>query len=124
MGEIYCLYSSEDGVPRYVGAAEGSADKSWKKHITDALDLVSGSLYDWMRDIARRGHYVGLHVLQSGIIPTEVDFYERYWVSQFPGLFNTHADSKPLSDPTDVAINVISVIKSKLATQHSENEKP
>jgi hypothetical protein len=123
MGEIYCLYSSDDGVPQYVGATEGSADKSWKRHITEALDLAPGSLYDWMRETAQGGNYVGVHVLQSSVDAADLNFYESYWVSQFPGLFNTPGIRKPSSALTDTASSVIAAIKSKLAAQHLEDER-
>jgi hypothetical protein len=121
MGEIYCLYSSQNGVPRYVEATEWSADKKWKKHLTDALDLVSGQLYDWIRDVARGGHYVGFHTLQTDIAITELPFYEQYWVSQFVGLLNICANVDKTATPTDTANSVILAIKGKLARQHFED---
>jgi hypothetical protein len=123
MGEIYCLYSSEDGVPRYVGGTEWSADKRWKKHLADALDLIPGRLYDWMRDGARRGHYVGVHVLQTGVIPAELDFYERYWIGQFQGLLNIRGNEDAATELTDTATKVILAIKAKLAVQGFEDQE-
>src|SRR5437868_5352653 len=101
MAEVYCLYSSEDGLPRYVGATEWNADKRWKKHLADALDLVSGQLYDWMRDVSRRGNYVGVHTLQSGIIPADLEFYEHYWIGQFTQLFNVRGNDVPTVTATE-----------------------
>lgn len=124
MGEIYCLYSSEDGVPRYVGGTEWNADKRWKKHLADALDLVAGQVYDWMRDVARRGHYVGVHVLQTGIIPAELGFYERYWIGQFAGLLNVRANGEPAAASSDTANHVIVAIKAKLAMLGFEDQEP
>lgn len=122
MGEIYCLYSSEDGIPRYVGMTEWEAEKRWKKHLADALDLVDGRLYDWMREVARRGYYVGYHVLQSGIIPAELDFYERYWMGQFTSLFNVRENATPANEATETAQNVIVAIKAKLIIQDHEDQ--
>ena len=117
MGEVYCLYSSRDGLPKYVGQTEWEADRRWKKHVTNALDLVPGPLYDWMRDVARGGHYVGCHVLQSAIIPDELRFYERYWINQFPGLFNVYSNEAPVATPSEVARTVTVAIQAKLVVQ-------
>jgi hypothetical protein len=122
MGEIYCLYSSEDGTPRYVGSTDYAADKRWKKHLADALDLVSGQLYDWMRDVARRGYYVGMHVLQTGIIPAELEFYERYWIAQFPNLLNERLNPTPAVSSSLTGNEVIVAIKAKLALQGLEDQ--
>jgi len=117
VGDIYCLYSSQDGVPRYIGLTEGEADKRWKKHIASALDLTPGQLYDWMRDVVRRNGYVGVHVLQFGVIPADLAFYEGYWISQFPDLFNVRDNVTPAAAPTDVARQMILTIKAALVTQ-------
>ena len=117
MGDIYCLYSSEDGMPRYVGMTEGEADKRWKKHIASALDLANGSLYDWMRSVVRQGNYVGVHVLQSGVIPADLAFYESYWISHFPELFNVRENAAPATELSDIARQIVLTIKAKLVTQ-------
>jgi len=123
MGEIYCLYSTEDGVPRYVGGTEGIADKRWKKHVADALDLVSGQLYDWMRNVNRDGYYVDFHVLQTRVISTEIEFYELYWKSQFTGLLNDRLDGEPVAASSVIANAVIFAIKTKVALQGYEPEQ-
>jgi hypothetical protein len=117
VGEIYCLYANENGIPRYVGMTEGDAEKRWKKHITSALDKVSGELYDWIRDVTRRGGYIDFHVLQSGIIPAELKFYEDYWITQFPDLFNVRANATPPVTPSPTGSQVILTIKAKLVIQ-------
>lgn len=118
MGDIYCLYSSEDGMPRYVGMTEGEADKRWKKHITSALDLAHGNLYDWIRSVVRQGNYVGVHVLQSGVIPADLALFEGYWISQFPELFNVRENAVPATELSDIARQVVLMIKAKLVTQN------
>lgn len=117
MGEIYCLYASENGVPRYVGMTEGDAEKRWKKHITSALDKVSGELYDWIRDVIRRGGHTDFYVLQSGIIPADLKLYEEYWITQFPDLFNVRANATPPVAPTPTGSQVILAIKAKLVVE-------
>ena len=121
MGEIYCLYSSADGVPRYVGSTEFLADKRWKKHLADALEMKPGSLSEWMREVARRSRYVGCHVLQTSVIPAELELYERYWLSQFPDLLNTRLIESPAADLSPVGRSVVLAIKSGLALQGIED---
>ena len=117
MGDIYCLYSSQDGMPRYVGMTEGEVDKRWKKHLTLALDLAQGNLYDWIRSVVRHGQYVGVHVLQSGIIPADLALFEGYWISQFPELFNVRENAAPAPELSDIARQVVLTIKARLVTQ-------
>jgi hypothetical protein len=96
---------------------EGDAEKRWKKHITAALDKASGEVYDWIRDVTRRGGYVDFHVLQSGIIPADLKFYEEYWISQFTDLFNVRANDAPPTAASPTAQQVILAIKAKLVVQ-------
>ncbi len=117
MGDIYCLYSDQDGIPRYVGMTEGFADKRWKKHIASALDLANGELYDWIRGVVRQGNYVGVHVLQSGVVPADLPLFEGYWISQFPGLFNVRENTAPASELSGIARQVVLTIRAKLVGQ-------
>jgi hypothetical protein len=114
MGEIYCLYSTSDAQPRYIGQTEGAADKHFKKHVTSALELTEGSLYEWMRRVWRKDHDVGFHVLQTGIVPTDLAFYERYWTSQFPKLLNDRDSDASCDIITDIGRRIVVAIKSKL----------
>jgi hypothetical protein len=123
MGEIYCLFSSEDGEPRYVGSTEFSSDKRWKRHLADALEKRPGSLYDWIRDVSRRSQYVGYHVLQTNVIPAELKFYETYWISQFPNLLNARLNDQPATRLSDAGRNALLAIKSALALQRLEDAK-
>ncbi len=101
-----------------------SDDKRWKKHLADALDLVARSLGDWMRDVARRGDYVGVHVLQTGIIPAELEFYERYWIGQFAGLLNVHSKMDNRLPPQVTSpVHVVVAIKAQLAMQGFEDQE-
>jgi hypothetical protein len=114
MGEIYCLYSTSDAQPRYIGQTEWTADKGFQKHVTSALELTDGALYDWMRKVWRKDHDVGFHVLQTNIIPPDLAFYEQYWMSQFPKLFNVRDNGAPCDALTDIGRQIIVAIKSKL----------
>jgi hypothetical protein len=114
MGEIYCLYATSDAQPRYVGQTEGAADKRFKKHVTSALELTDGALYEWMRKVWRKDHDVGFHVLQTGIVPADLAFYEQYWMSQFPKLLNDSDNSVRCDALTDIGRQIVVAIKSKL----------
>ena len=86
---VYCLYSTEDGAPRYVGKASDRVSYRFKQHVAAALEKEPGPLYDWMRDVYRRDHDVLCHTLQEGIAPMDLDTFENYWIGQFGGLLNT-----------------------------------
>lgn len=87
--------------------------------------MRASTLCDWVREVSRCGHYVGFHVLQTGIIPAELELYEGYWISQFPGLLNIRLNTLPPAEPTDVARNVILAIRTGLAMQGIEDaEEP
>ncbi len=120
MGEIYCLYSTADGQPRYVGETEWTGEKRFKSHVTSALEMQDGALYDWMRASWREGHDIGFHVLQTNVVPTELGFYERYWTTQFPKIFNTRAEDEPCQKISDIARQVVLAIKSKLVMAERE----
>ena len=87
-GYIYCLYSTEDGGPRYVGRASDKVSYRFKQHIAAALEKQPGALYDWMRDVWRRGFDVAVYTLQDEIIPKDFDMFEKYWIDQFSNLLN------------------------------------
>lgn len=95
MGEIYGLYSTREGIVRYVGQTEYSAKKRLDLIITKALEKESGRLYDWVRDEWRADHDVRARVLQDDVIPADLEMFERYWIEQFHGLLNV----KPPADP-------------------------
>jgi hypothetical protein len=117
MGEIYCLYSTGDGEPRYVGPAENGTHKRLKQHRTLALEMVEGALYDWIRDLYRRGWEVQAHVLQSNVIPGELEFFEKYWIAQFPGLLNVRDLAEPPAKLTDIGEKIIIGLKARLAAE-------
>ena len=55
---VYCLYSTEGGVPKYVGKASDRISYRFKQHVAAALEKEPGPLYDWMRDVYRLEHDV------------------------------------------------------------------
>jgi hypothetical protein len=110
---VYCLYSTEDGVPRYVGRADDKVSYRFKQHITAALEMEPGALYDWMRDVWRQGHDIGVFSLQEGIMPKDHSMFEQYWIDQFAELLNV-VGNRPDKTNSAVAQQVISAIKAQL----------
>jgi hypothetical protein len=106
---VYCLYSTKDGVPRHIGRADDRVSYRFKQHITAALEKEPGHLYDWIRDVWRQGHDVGVFTLQEGVSPQDYDMFENYWTSQFAALLNNAGDqtegtNSPLADQVIAAI--------------------
>jgi hypothetical protein len=110
---VYCLYSTEDGVPRYVGRADDKVSYRFKQHITAALEKEPGALYDWMRDVWRQGQDIGVFSLQEGIMPKDHAMFEQYWIDQFGGLLNLIGNRGDKSNSA-VAQQVIAAIQSQL----------
>lgn len=110
---VYCLYSTEDGVPRYVGRADDKVSYRFKQHITAALEKEPGALYDWVRDVWRRGHDIGVFTLQEGIMPKDHAMFEQYWISQFEGLLNV-VGNRPHDKKSPVARQVVAAIRAQL----------
>lgn len=110
---VYCLYSSEDGVPRYVGRADDKVSYRFKQHITAALEMEPGPVYDWIRDVWRRGHDVGVFTLQEDVIPKDRAMFEQYWIDQFAGLLNVVGNHASKLNSV-IAQQVISAIKAQL----------
>ena len=110
---VYCLYSTEDGVPRYVGRADDKVSYRFKQHITSALEKDPGALYDWMRDVWRKDFDVGVYTLQEGIIPKDHAMFEQYWIDQFADLLNV-AGNKPGKQLSSTALQIIAAIREQL----------
>lgn len=110
---IYCLYSTEDGWPRYVGRASDKVSYRFKQHVTAALDKEPGALYDWIRDVWRRGFDVSVHTLQEAVIPKDLDMFERYWIDQFADLLNVAGNRTGKTD-SDVAGEVKRALRAQV----------
>lgn len=110
---IYCLYSTGDGVPRYVGKVDDKVSYRFKEHVTAALEQEPGALYDWMRDVWRSEFDVAVFTLQEGIIPKDHAMFEQYWIGQFAGLLNV-VGNKPAQQHSAVAKQVIAAIQDQL----------
>ena len=116
---VYCLYSTEDGEPRYVGQTNDKVSYRFKQHIVAALDHTPGQLYDWMRDVWRRDFDVSVYTLQEFIIPKDLDMFEQYWIGQFANLLNVFGKKPAILDSP-----VAKEIKAALKTQVQLARKP
>lgn len=107
MGEIYGLYSTNEGRIRYVGQTEYTARKRLDLTITKALEHKTGALFDWVRDQWADGAEIQPYTLQDEIIPADLDLYECYWIEQFGQLLNvkTPADSERMSSDVGERVN-------------------
>jgi hypothetical protein len=111
MSLIYCLYSTGDGLPRYIGQTHDNASHAHQQHLAAALDRgEKGSVCDWIRDVLRRDQAVGMRVIQDDIDPKYLAVFERYWTEQFPKLLNKGAPSR--RTPTATGQRIIEAIQS------------
>lgn len=111
---VYCLFSTEDGRPRYVGKASDKVSYRFRKHVADALDMVPGPVNDWIRDVWRRSHDVSFYTIQERIIPKDLSMFEQYWIDQFGDLVNVVGNRPGKSDST-VAAQITAAIQNQLA---------
>jgi hypothetical protein len=88
MSSIYCLYSTADGRPRYVGQTTKPTAARHARHLRDAAKTASTDLHRWILGVENDGFQVRAHVLQLNVAPRELNLFERYWMSQFAGLLN------------------------------------
>jgi hypothetical protein len=119
---IYCLYSNENGVPRYVGCADDKVSYLFKRHVTAALDKEPGVLYDWMREVWRQGHDVAAFTLQEDVRAEDQAMFEQYWVEQFADLINA-AGNQPRKEDSAVARQVIAALKQLIGFAGSREER-
>lgn len=118
---VYCLYSTEDGVPRYVGRADDRVSYRFKQHVTAALEKEPGPLYDWMRDVWRSDFDVGVFTLQEGIIPKDHAMFEQYWIDQFADLLNI-AGNKPGKAHSTNAKQIIAALQRQIEMARKGDE--
>jgi hypothetical protein len=112
---VYCLYSTEDGRPRYVGKASDKVSYRFRKHVADALDMTPGTVNDWIREVWRRSHDVAFYTIQERIIPKDLNMFEQYWIDQFADLVNVIGNKTGKSD-SPVATQITDAIANLLRT--------
>jgi len=115
MSLVYCMYSTQDGIPRYVEKIQGDSERRLKQHLARALEQDDRSpLYNWIRDVIRAGYLIDIHVLQREITPKELDLFENYWIKQFPNLLNTGLPEPRPAEPTPAAAQVTRALQDKV----------
>lgn len=110
---VYCLYSTEDGVPRYIGQTSDKVSYRFKLHVTEALEKEPGPVYDWMRDVWRGDFDVAVYTLQEGILPADEAMFKKYWIDQFSNLLDGEGDRKRKAN-SPVAKQIITVLRKQL----------
>ncbi len=88
MSFIYCLFSTENGVPRYVGQTCAAVGDRLNQHLRAASHRPQTRLHRWIRTSQRRGFEIRAHLLQMAVHPAEMNLSEHYWRQQFAGLLN------------------------------------
>jgi hypothetical protein len=101
-----------------VGRASDKVSYRFHQHVAAALEKEPGALYDWIRDLWRRGFDVGVHTLQESIIPKDMDMFERYWMDQFADLLNVTGHTAGKAD-SRVAQTIKQVLKSEVSRARS-----
>jgi hypothetical protein len=120
---VYCLYSTEDGRPRYVGKAIDKVSYRFRKHVADALDMTPGPVNDWIREVWRRSHDVAFYTIQERIIPKDLTMFEQYWIDQFADLVNV-AGNSPAKSSSSIANQIAAAIKKDLGIDNTEQLLP
>jgi hypothetical protein len=115
MSLVYCLYSTQDGIPRYVGKTQADSERRLKQHLARALEEDDRSpLYNWIRDVIRAGYLIETYVIQREIASKELGLFERYWIKQFPNLLNTGLPESRPAEPTPAAAQVTRALQGKV----------
>jgi hypothetical protein len=113
MGVIYCLYSKEDGLPRYVGQTDQDVALRYKQHLSSALDKgIVSAVNDWIRSVLRRESIIEYYVIQSDVNPQVLRVYEHYWLQQFSDLVNVNGPKTDVS--TKIGYQLIEAIRASL----------
>jgi hypothetical protein len=78
---VYGLFSSEDGIVRYIGQTTTTLERRLTQHIwhTNAKRRAR-SCYQWIRQVLQSGHTVGIRLLEA---ECKWDEAERRWIEQY-----------------------------------------
>lgn len=102
MCSIYCLYSTCDGRPRYIGQTTKPVAVRLAQHLRNARRTAQTPLSQWIRATLAGGFTVRIYTLQTAVAPADLNLFEIYWMGQFSGLLNA-SSGMPRSD-TDSAV--------------------
>jgi hypothetical protein len=114
MSCIYCLFSTADGIPRYIGQSTKPASVRYAQHLRDAIRQPTTALHRWINAVVARGFQVRVHVLQTNVRPGELDLFERYWMSQFSSLLNSDRNRATATSNSPVAVAVHRALRQQL----------
>ena len=88
MGSIYCLYSTRDGAPRYVGKTLRWPETERLREHHVSAERGKLSLHLWIRGEWLAGHDVKMHTIRFGIPPEDMNLSEKIWMGKFSNLQN------------------------------------
>ncbi len=117
MSCIYCLYSTEDGRPRYVGQTTKPVGLRLAQHRREARRRRHHPLHRWINDVADRGFQVRAHALQINVPPGSLNLFERYWMGQFARLINCASGAPGPRADTVVATAVTQALRHALQAE-------
>ena len=85
---IYGLYSTEDGVIKYVGKTKYMLSKRLREHINGALLRGCKTYKDnWIRNVYSNGFKVDIRLIEE-CGDSIWDEREKYWIKEYSGLTN------------------------------------
>lgn len=119
MSIIYCLFSTADGKPRYVGQTTKAVGVRLEQHVRDAGRHARTPLHRWIHASLEAGFEIQAHVLQLHVPPGDLNLFERYWINQFPDLLNDRAGTPHIQVPTKVALAVERALQGLLSPSQS-----
>jgi hypothetical protein len=86
MSIIYCLFSTLDGVPHYVGKTTGAS--RLRQHESSARCGSLQPVHEWMRDEWCGGFEIHEEVIEYNVSEDRAHRIETSWMNQFPDLYN------------------------------------
>jgi hypothetical protein len=111
---IYCLFSTADGRPRYIGQTTKAPPVRHAQHLRDAQRGPGTLLHRWIRRVQAAGFQVHIHVLQTDVQPKDLNIFERYWMAQFRGLLNAGPGTPVITGDTEVGRAVQKLLRKQL----------
>jgi hypothetical protein len=111
---IYCLFSTTDGRPRYIGQTCEAPPVRQARHLRDAERRPYTRLHRWIHSVVAAGFQVRIYELQSHVQPRDLDLFVRYWMAQFRGLLNVGVGMPGVTADTEVARAVQKLLRKSL----------
>jgi len=86
-GSLYCLFSTRDGLPRYIGITMRYYDERHHQHRRDAENCSALPVHKWMRDEWLSGYGVE-NLLIGNYVKNDIEKYESQYIKSLPDLLN------------------------------------